>query len=93
MQVAENVQVTMLRMLPNGNLNRSKGSILLENTTAFDTLIHIISCRLLDDENFKRNFMSTAEKMMADFFQSFLSTGPQTRTLHLRYEVKQITHR
>lgn len=75
-------------MLPNGNLHRSKGSVMLESTTSFDTWVHVISCRLLDDESFKQNFMATIDEKMNDFLDSFLKTGPLTRTLHLRFEVK-----
>lgn len=78
----------MLKMLPDGHMNRAKGSVLVEHTLPFDTVTHIISSRLLDDENFKMKFMPTVSDTMSDFLRSFMSAGPNTHTLHMRFEVK-----
>lgn len=74
-------------MLPNGNFNRSRGSVLVENTTAFDTFIHLICCRASDSEIFKASLLQVLEPGMVIFIENYFKNGAEKQTVASRYHV------
>lgn len=87
-RVAENVQLTKLVLLPNGNLNRGRGRMLLKETTAFDTFMYIIFCRASDDNSFRTNLVGITSDDMQNFMESYFKDGVKPKTLASRNLVK-----
>lgn len=74
-------------MLPNGNVTRGKGQVLVENTTAFDTFAYIIACLASDHPLFKTTLMETVWSDMKSFLESYFANGADSRTLRCRYSI------
>lgn len=74
-------------MLPNGNQTRSKGSILYENTTAYDAFAYIILCRMLDSKSFKSSFMEMSNSTITEFFNNYIENAKEATILRSRNNV------
>lgn len=75
-------------MLPNGNMNRARGSVMVQNTTAFDIMMSIFACRSLDDEDFKTQLESSVSGDICEFIDNYLKDGLKPKTLRSRYQVE-----
>lgn len=74
-------------MLPNGNVTRGKGQVLVQNTTAFDIFVYIIACLASDDPLLKTISMETVWSDMKSFLESYFANGADGRTLRCRYSI------
>lgn len=71
-------------MLPNGYAVPDRGFVSSENTTAFDCLAYIISCRMIDNEMFKDSFMQMVHNSVTEFFTNYVNHRSQTTVLRSR---------
>lgn len=74
-------------MLPNGHLNRCKGSVLLKNTVSSDIFFMTLLSQSLDDSNFEHEIQSCVNNDVQKFMESYRSNGPTAKTLQLRFDV------
>lgn len=74
-------QLIPIEMLPNSNSSRIKGSILHENTTAFDVFAYIILCRMLDNEELKTALLETFHPSVVAFFNNYINNETKATLL------------
>lgn len=80
----ENVKITTLEMLPNGDHTRAKNYRIVENTTAFDVVIYSIFCYATDNDDFKMNFEAVFGNQMRNFMEEFIKTDMNRSTKRSR---------
>lgn len=73
-------------MLPNGHMNRCRGSVMVKETIAFDIFSMTLQSQLIDDIKFEKEIQSSVNEDMRQFLESYRTNGITQKTLQLRYD-------
>lgn len=71
-------------MMPNGDLSRCRGSVLLENTTAIDVILSIIMCLTLDKDDFRMKINEIADADFVKFIEDYITLGTAPKVIRDR---------
>lgn len=88
--LAENYVHVKLKILPNGNFKPIKNSVLVQNTTLFDTVAHILGCLIIDNPQMgKDHLRSIIDLNTHKFLSDYLNDGVGAKTLQSRCALLQ----
>lgn len=62
-------------MLNNGHSSKTRGSTFVTNTFATDTILHILTCTVVDDPFFKEVVLGSQNEQFVKFMQIYLKDG------------------
>lgn len=80
-------QIRKSPILENGHAPRTRNAILVENTTAFDVISHMIVGWMVESEDTKNMFLKQFDSNIMNFFNVFLANGACHKTYVARTAV------
>lgn len=88
--LAENYVHVKLKILPNGNFKPIKNLVLVQNTTLFDTVAHILGCLIIDNPQMGKDHLRPIIDLNTHkFLSDYLNDGVGAKTLQSRCALLQ----